>query len=560
MLFHLGLLPGGFVGVDVFFVISGYVITRRIRREIDTRSFTLRGFYIGRLRRIYPALLATIIVTLMAGTLVLSPNALVELGWSALASSASVANIQLWLQSGYFDAASFSKPLLHTWSLGVEEQFYLLWPVLLVAFRWPLVAIALLAVASFAAAALWGDHASAVFYLTPFRLFQFGVGAGLTWATLRTVPWLTASAIAGLTACYWYLNEKTAPLLAMSLPTLATAAIIWFGSDRGPVNAILTNRVSQLLGRISYSIYLVHWPIIVFSTYVFGLPTGTIPRLPFIVASIVGGYLLHRVIEQQFHRPRPGREWLLVPSLAGSLAIIVGSGLLFVQSAGMPWRLGAQGDLYRQIVASDGIAYGGIGCTSVWCERGTGEPIYLIGDSHARALFAGFAGSVVAITAPGCPIWSDDIDLGPYTDECIDAREALKRVPRGARVVLAQNWHGSDGATRIAGLRDRLAINLVVVANVPGTNVAPLHCLGRPFVKGEDCFSTPRERAVDRESVNHDLALILNAAGIAVFDPFDSLCTETACDNIDGEGVIYFDTNHLSVHGAMRVVSTLLAL
>lgn len=193
LLFHFGVdrLGGGFAGVDVFFVISGFVITRLLRSELEAGTFSFATFYRRRIFRILPALLVTVALTTIAMFLFATPDRLTAYAPSALAAILSFSNIQFWNEAGYFDAGAETKPLLHTWSLGVEEQYYLIWPVLLVLLfglrasaaarqRNILIGLGLLSLASLGAAiALLPTEASFVFYWMPFRIYEFAIGAAL---------------------------------------------------------------------------------------------------------------------------------------------------------------------------------------------------------------------------------------------------------------------------------------------------------------------------------------------------------------------------------------------
>jgi peptidoglycan/LPS O-acetylase OafA/YrhL len=179
-----GALPGGFIGVDIFFVISGFLITGIIARELSTNRFSLAGFYVRRIRRIFPALIVVLAAVLAMGWLWMLPHAYAQLSSDVFASAAFAANVALMLQSGYFDIESAKKPLLHLWSLGIEEQFYLAWPlVLMLAARWRiglLAVAAAIALASFLFnVALIGHDPVATFYLPFTRAWELLVGAVL---------------------------------------------------------------------------------------------------------------------------------------------------------------------------------------------------------------------------------------------------------------------------------------------------------------------------------------------------------------------------------------------
>lgn len=191
LLFHLDiyLLGGGYLGVDLFFVISGFIITRNILADQYHGRFSLREFYVRRFRRLFPALLVTVLFTLLAGAIILPPAELAATAASAVYALFSLANIHFWLGSGYFEAAAESQPLLHTWSLSVEEQFYLFWPALLLILahtqRLLVLIVPILSASLLTGIFLQNEHPEAVFYLLPFRLPQLMAGAVIAALSLR---------------------------------------------------------------------------------------------------------------------------------------------------------------------------------------------------------------------------------------------------------------------------------------------------------------------------------------------------------------------------------------
>ena len=191
LLFHAGFpaFSGGYAGVDVFFVISGYLITRTILTGIDAGQFSYVGFFVNRVRRLFPSFLATIGVSFLAGALLFSPPYLKRLGEAAITSVLCISNIYFWSEADYWDIESTFKPLLHTWSLSVEEQFYFVWPPLLILVSRAkcrrIIRIALVAIVGltslFFAGALSPDHPRATFYWMPWRAFEFMIGAAVIW-------------------------------------------------------------------------------------------------------------------------------------------------------------------------------------------------------------------------------------------------------------------------------------------------------------------------------------------------------------------------------------------
>jgi peptidoglycan/LPS O-acetylase OafA/YrhL len=276
--FHIGLnrFGGGFVGVDVFFVISGYLISSIIFAEVSASRFTIVGFYERRIRRIFPALFAMLAACSIAAAIFLLPRELVDYAKSMLAATGSVSNIFFWQHSGYFDAPT-SKPLLHTWSLAVEEQFYLTFPLFLLVVRrfFPgrlRTAVSLLFVASLVASGIvvLQDRTTA-FYMPYTRAWELLLGTLLSlkiFPALRSAGLRNVATLAGLGMILWsvmFYSEATLfPGFSALLPCVGSALIIWAGETGGSiVGSVLSWRPVVFVGLISYSLYLWHWPIIV---------------------------------------------------------------------------------------------------------------------------------------------------------------------------------------------------------------------------------------------------------------------------------------------------------
>jgi len=319
LLYHAGFKPahGGFVGVDIFFVISGFLITRLVLREIDAGSFTFRRFYARRVRRLGSALLFTCALVLLVGSLSLPPAHLLRLATSALHTLGSTANFHSWNDTGYFDAEAGFEPLLHTWSLGVEEQFYLVWPALLVAACSRLSRRALfVAMAALLGTSLWwcermlDTDPSAAFFLTPFRVCELSLG-GLAFALderLRLNRAIReALAVVGLGSIGYAVFDYTAssrfPGLSALVPCCGTALVLLGGEARSA--ALLRLKPVTFIGEISYSLYLIHWPLIVFYRRLVTDDLAGIERLALCMASLAAATFMYKFIEQPFRRARP---------------------------------------------------------------------------------------------------------------------------------------------------------------------------------------------------------------------------------------------------------------
>lgn len=371
VVFHLGIpgFQGGYVGVDIFFVISGYLITSIIKSKYESQSFKLREFYTRRIRRLVPPLVVTVAGTLLGSALVMMPYDMVAVSRSATAALFSLSNFVFYSESGYWDTASELKPLLHTWSLGVEEQFYLFWPALIVgllgARRYLTfgTSLALISVLG-AALCIWFSHIdqSAAFYLLPFRVFQFAVGAWLI--TLISTAQKKALAyptwIPGL--IFWsgvlciaisvvsFKEDTLFPGWVVLLPTAGAALVLFSGALPGGLHAfprgLMQNPLSIWLGKVSYSMYLVHWPLIVLYRYQNGLELTFFDQALLAAATLLATCILHYGIERRFyHRgehstngqeSHSGNVFLQRTALAtGLLALIASSAWL---GDGWAWR------------------------------------------------------------------------------------------------------------------------------------------------------------------------------------------------------------------------------
>lgn len=320
VLFHAFPLafPGGYVGVDVFFVISGYLITGSIYKDMASGDFSFLNFYRKRIRRILPAMLFVTSVTVAIGFQVLYPEALVDLSKTFISAILSFSNIYFWRTSGYFSTNSDYVPLLHTWSLSVEEQFYLLFPVFLLALvRWtrPLVVpvLAMCFLGSLVLSELvLSRSTSAAYFLLPTRAFELLAGAilaisqarlgeGRAWA--REPALLTGLALV-LAPVFLFSSDTRFPGLNALYPTIGATLLLLAGTGGGAgiLSRLLALPPLRFIGDISYSLYLWHWPILAYGRILYG------PDLPFSLAAaaIVLAFGLsvatYRFIEQPFHR------------------------------------------------------------------------------------------------------------------------------------------------------------------------------------------------------------------------------------------------------------------
>jgi peptidoglycan/LPS O-acetylase OafA/YrhL len=342
---------GGFVGVDIFFVISGFLISSILFNEMteDRHSFTT--FYGRRIRRIFPALAVCLAAVLAYGFVSLTPSELAQLGKHVFFGAGFLSNIVLWSESGYFDSAASLKPLLHLWSLGIEEQFYIFWPVLLwMAFRMKAKMgrlLALLFLVSFAInVALSITNISDDFYLPVSRFWELLAGAGLAWRRQIVLApnvrsWISFAGLAALlTSVALFTAEMRFPGWLALLPVAGAAAVILAGPEAMVNRIVFSNRAVVFVGLISYPLYLWHWPLI---SYAYVIRLGKVPTPLMATALVAASFLLawatYRFIEYPArfgaHRQRSTQI------VAACVAALGAAGLAVWTNNGLPERFPA---------------------------------------------------------------------------------------------------------------------------------------------------------------------------------------------------------------------------
>ena len=639
VLFHLGVsgLSGGFVGVDVFFVISGFLITRLIVSEVNkTGTFSFSNFYSRRVRRLFPALFVTLFFTTIAAFVLFSPQHFQRFGGELVYSIFSVSNFFFWNESGYFNTASEFKPLLHTWSLSVEEQFYLVWPVALVFLaklksRVPLfVCMSLACVLSLFAsyvmsdghsnilsawlpkfAALFSDGPGTIFFLAPFRIFEFAIGAAAVWLVDSAFKnsWIKEIACAvGLSLIGYSIicfSEATLfPSYNALIPCVGTALVIC-SSDSRFLGRILSSKPVVFVGLISYSVYLVHWPVIVFYKYYTMVPLGVVSQLVLFAICIALGYVLYRFVETPLRAPK-GKKEDLSPAAFGLVCAMLAMMLVLPASSiwasdGWKWRTDMPAEIAAQIKDSKQFhvdQYGGSGYQYVgWIsggESGVADMI-LIGDSHALQLASGLdsligkpLGKNIYISAssciplPGMTRVTPDLDWDKLCPGVLDtAMKVIEKSPN-AVVVLAEAWDGQlrvsgtlnpkvptpgsntvEGYKFITGKIDEFRVligsrELLIVGNVPGAGaIDPLGCFSRPSFIKYDCATRLSQVEEKISTVPGNMVLKNYASdrkGTTYISPYEAFCSEGLCKSFSGGEILYSDGLHLSKAGSRKFV------
>jgi peptidoglycan/LPS O-acetylase OafA/YrhL len=588
--------PGGFVGVDVFFVISGYLITRTIYEDVDRGTYSVIGFYNRRVRRIFPALFAVLLFIFCWAFFRDLPSELSQFTPSLVSAIFFVSNILFYNSSGYFDHPLQANPLLHTWSLSIEEQFYIVFPILVLALRGVnhsarAAVMLFLCVASLAYATREvGVDQAAAFYLAPSRAWELLLGSVLAIGILprpqarRRIELLSALGLGLILGSVEVITPTTPfPGLTALAPCLGAAAILYAGGpDETYTGRLLSRPVLRFLGLISYSLYLWHWPLIVFFR-TFREPTD-LERLGLLYLSIAVAYLSWRYVEQPF-RQRPYRfsPNATVASAAGAMACAAALAFLAAPASRLIWprvveaeRLAAYQnygqDQMRQgtcfLVASMSQPfelYDRNTCLGIVADK---KNVLIVGDSHAAHLWLGLHTvfkdiNFLQATSSGC------LPLFPIggSERCKRLMEFVLTtfLPRTHLdgIILSANWNEVDlervqsTAMTLERYTDRLYVFGPIVAYdrpLPRILAAAVGSDGRAAA----------EKHLDPLRIETDRAFAAGLSGdptssdaVRYVSVYRALC-HPQCAVWAKEGVpLQFDSAHLTGEGSIYLASQL---
>ena len=607
------LLPGGFIGVDIFFVISGYLISGIIFKEVDQGRFSFIEFYSRRIRRIFPALALVLGACLLFGSIVLFPKAAAELGLHTAAGALFVSNLLLWTESGYFDGEAALKPLLHLWSLGIEEQYYMLWPIA-IAFchRWIRLRLGMLlgvALVSFALnLALLGPYPVSAFYLPFTRFWELLVGAGLAYATLYGRGMAPTAVNAGVRhAMAWggalllvvglvtLRPDQPFPGWRALLPTAGAALLIAGGPTAWPNRRVLSLRVATFVGAISYPLYLWHWPLLVFPRLL-GDHTSRGERIAAVVASILFAWISYRFVESPIRsRPLRLRSTLTLAAIVGLIGL-GGLGVYFSQ--GFPQRYPpnlrnvALADVtfdyaaYRErtcfLQPSQGPDEFAADCVQT-ASATRNKLVVLWGDSHAASLYPGLR-SLIAddgspyrlaqFTASACPpVAGFKMASRPHCEANNEHVLRFVERERPDTVVMLASWSFytggafeklafTDVARTVEQLRKLGVRKLVVLGPLPRWLEHQPNIVLREWQRTHTIVERSRIGFDDRIlAFDKDLAAALADSPSTFVSPLQTLCTADGCPLVTRRGAQVFpmawDDAHLTLEGADTVAQAL---
>ena len=598
VLYHIGVpgFAGGFVGVDIFFVISGYLICGMIDEDIRNETFSMGNFYKRRVMRILPALFAMFLVTSFLAYIYCLPVELKDYAYSLASAAGSVSNVYFAASAGYFDAPAATKPLLHTWSLGVEEQFYLLTPpLMLLVYRvFPKrakVLLAAVAALSFAAAlAVSYRNTTFIFYLTPFRAWELALGALLS---IKFVPAPVTEFqrnLCGTTGLLLVLGvillgSASAPLLSMTLLASVGATLIIASSESGPSLAgrLLSLRPIVFVGLISYSLYLSHWPLMVFQRtdgafFQYSSPAAV--RLALIVTATGIAWLSWRFIEIPFRaRAKATRKTLAFGAASAAMASAMALCGLVLQLGGAPFRfpervvaIGAYLGYDPSPAFRSGHCYLSTNRQQLDVQRcmqlDSKRPNYLlVGDSHAAHLWFGLSSSmpevnIMQATASACrpailPVSSLDLRACPKLMQYVFNDFLVRN--KVDKVLLSASWKDEDfpDLSNTLGILKSRGIDVTVFGPIVEYDGALPRLLADEIRYNSPSFAndmrTPgigeRDRALSR---------LVTAKGATYVSVYNSVCHGGLCDEFaQGDIPLQFDAGHLTAEGSVAVARRL---
>jgi len=598
--FHAGFeqIRGGYVGVDVFFVISGYLITQIISKDLNIDKFSIIDFYVRRAKRIIPALFIVLTFTSIASALISDKDFLAKYAATLVSVTTFSANIYFWKTASYFDTSSDYNPLLHMWSLAVEEQYYLFFPIILSAiwkvrpaYRF-LILIVMFAL-SIAAADFGSIYApTATFYLLPTRFWELLAGGfaaiyGVRWSQARDGGLQThLLSMLGLALIIWSIltfDELTPfPGRYAVAPVLGTLLIIMFATPNTLTGALLSSAPFVFIGKISYSAYLWHQPLFVLYRQAVPVMSASVTLL-LIALTLVLAYLSWKFIETPFRHTKAS-PWRVLSVSAASLAAFTAIGpVLQVYSNTQQWgpqeaklialsnyKMPRQGTCFLDSALQSGDNF------AADCRRSGGRGILVWGDSHAAALATGFfqRGEPIAqFTANSCPPLMVDAFKAQRYCYAIN-RFVLSEVARAKPRIVVLDGYWERYATRLQAIQKTIAMikaaspatKVVVMGSVPlwPVSLPKYLIMTKTFAPGSKdgelvSVTNPKLGATRRSDA--DIRALVSPD--ATFVPVEKiLCKQDICAAYMKNGteisITAFDYGHLTKFGASIVASAIL--
>ncbi|WP_100656479.1 acyltransferase family protein [Alteromonas flava] len=611
IIFHINpvLLPGGFVGVDMFFVISGYLITLHLLRDVFSGNFSFLSFYARRVKRIVPMVILVIVVTLSVSMIFHRPEDTIGVAKSGLFSLLSMANVYFWwfLESSYFSTSSHEMPLLHLWSLAVEEQFYFIWPFVLLlicklgSFPKTLVLLLVLAALAFVLGEIAYLYSpSFAYYMLPTRAGGLIIG-GITAVllnkdnarTLSQNACLTISSSGVLLLIYsicFISKSDVFPGLNAFFPSIGTALIIYAGAHNiSYVNNVLTCRLLVAVGLVSYSAYLWHWPIISFLKYA-QIPINFTTGLLIFATTFALAYLSYQYVEKPTRKIKKSSSFIFSSYLVAPSIIVAGFCLLIIKSEGffMHYKASELREVYQytkpafryDYVCQDWLINEELknerNCEVGDRDVGNNVKVLLWGDSNA-AHYVGVLGafakhsefSFTNLQHSSCPpLLSSPTEFIPPNREasCVESLEYMsKEVMQYDIIIISAAWINyinttghflDDFFSTVDAIRERGG-SVIILGHVPHVRGFDRTCLEKSILLNTvECNKeTKVEMLSEISNINSDLMRFASKnEDVEYFDIVEFICENGVCSSSDKDGIpLYFDASHLSLSGSWRI-------
>jgi peptidoglycan/LPS O-acetylase OafA/YrhL len=601
VIFHLlpRKLSGGFVGVDVFFVISGFLITGIVLRDIGQNRFSLANFYARRIRRLFPALITMLLACAMAVLVVGLPQDIQLFGQSALASVFYASNFFFLTQSGYFDNSQTLNLLLHTWSLSVEEQFYLVLPGLLILFHrffpnrsyLPLLVIGL--VSLIACIVVSRLYPTTAFFSSPTRFWQFVAGGLLVLVPaaflqerrklLQLGGWI---GLLLLLYAFREISEDDAyPGYHALIPTVATVLLILGGTAQdGWLNKLLSLRWMQFFGSISYSLYLWHWPVIVCYKLWFSAQIDEAEALNLFAISTFLAYGSWRFIENPLRHSDPAKPLFRATYLPALLSTLLVSGIAitFVATGGMkqlfpPLAVAMNeyivpgkkhneilGPCFLEKAPKTGPAFNRAEC--IQGQPGGNNRVLLAGDSHAAHFVLALKTAwpevqFSQVTGPGCRVLLPPKKSADCSALMNLLYEEIAPGERFSTIILAGRWDSSEMAkmTNAINFLRQYSDRIILLGPVVEYSIALPRAIAIAGDSPDASQKIASFNSLQKTSrTDEKLAESAKELGVEYYSVVNALCTEEDCTTITANGVpVQFDYGHLTYEGALLVMERL---
>jgi peptidoglycan/LPS O-acetylase OafA/YrhL len=580
-------LPGGYIGVDVFFVISGFLISSIIFKNLDNASFGFFDFYARRIRRIFPTLILVLVFCYLVGWTALFANEYEPLGMHIMAGAGFISNLILWKENGYFDLASDLKPLLHLWSLAVEEQFYIVWPIVLWAtYKWNkqyLYVISLIFLASFLLniLSIYTDPVAA-FYLPTNRFWELLMGALLAYISIykndskpSSQTFKNIISICGIFLIFsanYLLNKNSLfPGWWAIAPTLGATLLIYSGESTWVNRKILSNKILVWIGLISFPLYLWHWPLLSFGRIVSDGKPSEILTGGLVLASICLAYVSYKYYELPIRK-----LGIKTAILLALLLILIGvSGHSVYQRKGLEFRHYSVLKGY-----SDKTPHSDQRCLNKFssvapnfCNLSEGKrelDTVIIGDSVAHNLFPGMEtrfnaeGRGIAMVGwPGRQPWIKAKNDSNYENELSEQMNSLIHAMAAdssiTQIVLSMNQPKDISVELDRQIKDTIRIfqsngkHVLYVYSPPVLTFSPISCFGMPPFRpalNPSCIQEISQISPDFFSVKKKMHEILTNLKILTYDPLDTICENASCQIKLDSMLLYRTNNYLSIQGS----------